>query len=196
MTILLSALLMLAACSTLKSTPPALYDLGPLYVAGTPSEQLNLPSISVAETQAQSWLNNQAIYFRLAYANDQQPRPYAGSRWTMAPTLLFSQRLKSRLAQAGGVVLSASDGALNIPVLRLEADDFTQTFSSADASAAQVVVRASVFNGRTLLAQKTFSRQAPAPSADAAGGVKAFALASDAMIADMMAWLAQLPLKK
>lgn len=196
MTILLSALLMLAACSTLKSTPPALYDLGPLYVAGTPSEQLNLPSISVAETQAQSWLNSQAMYFRLAYANDQQPRPYAGSRWTMAPTLLFSQRLKSRLAQAGGVVLSASDGALNIPVLRLEADDFTQTFSSADASAAQVVVRASVFNGRTLLAQKTFSRQAPAPSADAAGGVKAFALASDAMIADMMAWLAQLPLKK
>lgn len=196
MTILLSALLMLTACSTLKSTPPALYDLGPLYVAGTPSAPLNLPPISVAETQAQSWLNSQAMYFRLAYANDQQPRPYAGSRWTMAPTLLFSQRLKSRLAQAGGVVLSASDGALNIPVLRLEADDFTQTFSSADASAAQVVVRASVFNGRTLLAQKTFSRQAPAPSADAAGGVKAFARASDAVIADMMAWLAQLPLKK
>jgi len=189
--------LVLAGCVSIgQSAPPTLYDLGPLHAAGAASVPLNLPPISVAETQAQSWLNNHAMYFRLAYANDQQPRPYADSRWAMAPTLLFSQRLKARLAQAGGVVLSASDGATNIPLLRLEADDFMQTFSSADLSIAQVVIRASVFNGRTLMAQKTFSRQAPAPSADAAGGVKAFALASDAVIADMMAWLAQLPLNK
>jgi cholesterol transport system auxiliary component len=189
--------LVLAGCSSIeKSAPPTLYDLGPLHTAGTAPVQLNLPPISIAETEAQSWLNNQAMYFRLAYANDQQPRPYAGSRWTMTPALLFSQRLKARLAQAGGVVLSASDGAADIPLLRLEADDFTQTFPSPDLSTAQVVMRASVFNGRTLMTQKTFSRQAPAPSADAAGGVKAFALASDAMIADMMAWLAQLPLNK
>jgi cholesterol transport system auxiliary component len=53
-----------------------------------------------------------------------------------------------------------------------------------------------VLNGRRLLAQKTFTRQAPAPTADASGGARALADASEAVIADMVTWLAGLPLKK
>ena len=136
------------------------------------------------------------IYFRLAYANEQQPRPYASSRWAMPPAQLFGQRLKSRLAQAGGVVLAAADGAINVPLLRVEADDFTQIFSSPAQSGAHIALRASVFDGRALVAQKSFMHQAPAPSPDAAGGAKAMVAASDAVITDMMGWLASLTLKK
>jgi cholesterol transport system auxiliary component len=198
MLIMLSAFA-LAGCTIMRPTsaPPTLYDLGPLRaatIAGTP--QSNLPAISIAEIRTPIWLDSQAMYYRLAYANDQQPRPYAGSRWATPPVLLFSQRLKLQLAQAGGVVLSAADGAINIPVLHIEADDFTQTFSSPEQSLVQVAVRASVFNGRTLVAQKTLIRQVPAPSADAAGGARALASASDAVIAEMIAWLSQLPTKK
>jgi hypothetical protein len=39
-------------------------------------------------------------------------------------------------------------------------------------------------------------KQMPAATADATGGVDALADASDAVIADMMKWLAQLPLKR
>jgi cholesterol transport system auxiliary component len=35
----------------------------------------------------------------------------------------------------------------------------------------------------------------PAPTADAAGGVAALAQASDAVIGDMLQWLATLPMK-
>jgi cholesterol transport system auxiliary component len=184
------------ACAT-KSEPLSLYDLGPLRAASsgqTPTS--GLPTLSIAEVNAPAWLDSPMMYFRLAYANDQQPRPYASSRWTMPPAQLFGQRLKSRLAQAGAVVLSAADGAANLPLLRIEADDFTQIFDSPGQSSAQIALRASVFNGRTLVAQKSFLQQTPAPSADAAGGAKALVTASDAVIVEMMGWLATLPLKK
>jgi cholesterol transport system auxiliary component len=93
-------------------------------------------------------------------------------------------------------VLSASDGATNVPVLRIAADDFTQVFTSSGQSIAQISVRASMLNGRTLVAQKTFTKQMPAPTADASGGVRALADTCDAIIIDMMNWLAGLPLKK
>src|SRR6185436_19799962 len=120
-------------------------------------------------------LDSPLMFFRLNYANDRQPRAYANSRWTMAPAQLFGQRLKSRLAQAGGIVLPAADGAANVPLLRIETDDFTQTFDGPAHSSAQIALRATVFNARTMTAQKTFVKQVPAPSADAAGGARALA---------------------
>lgn len=190
------ALIDAATNASARQEAPALFDLGPVRTVQGGDAGAALPPLSVAEVMTPAWLDGPMIYYRLAYANDQQPRPYANSRWSMPPARLFNQRLKSRLAQAGGVVLSAGDGASNTPVLRIEADDFTQTFQSAGQSSGQVAMRASVFNGRTLLAQKTFIREASAPSADAAGGVRALASAGDAVIADMMVWLGTLPLKK
>lgn len=190
----------LSGCATRTETQ-TLYDLGPLRSATADSAapaaaSAPLPALSVAEVNAPAWLDSPLIFFRLSYANDQQPRPYANSRWTMPPAQLFGQRLKSRLAQAGGIVLAAADGAANVPLLRIEADDFTQSFDGPAQSGVHIAMRASVFNVRTLVAQKTFVRQAAAPSADAAGGARALAVASDALIGDMIAWLAALPIKK
>jgi cholesterol transport system auxiliary component len=200
----------LTGCAT-RADPATLYDLGPLWAEaggnvtagtggttapGAAAASARLPALSVAEVNAPAWLDSSLMFFRLNYANDQQPRAYANSRWTMAPAQLFGQRLKSRLAQAGGIVLPAADGAANVPLLRIEADDFTQTFDSPAHSNAQIALRATVFNARTMTAQKTFVKQVPAPSADAAGGARALAEASDALIADMIAWLAALPLQK
>jgi cholesterol transport system auxiliary component len=188
--------LLLGGCTFIpRQEPSALYDLGPLRAAPA-SPALALPAITVAEVHAPVWLETPQMYYRLTYVNAQHPQSYSSSRWTMPPVLLFGQRVKSRLAQAGGIVLSAQDGAANVPVLRIEADDFTQHFTAPGQSMAQVSVRASVFNGRSLLAQKTFTRQAPAPTPDAVGGAKALSEASDAVIDDMMSWLAGLQLKK
>lgn len=187
----------LLGAGTTKSEPPALYDLGTLHVAPSGSTApAGVPPLSIAEVNTPAWLDSPMMYFRLAYANEQQPRPYAASRWAMPPAQLFGQRLKSRLAQAGGVVLSAADGAANVALLRIEADDFTQVFDGPGQSSARIALRATVFEGRTLVAQKSFLQQAPAPSPDAAGGARALMAASDAVITDMMAWLAALPLKK
>lgn len=188
------AIALVAGCAS-KIDAPTQYDLGLLPPAAATAAPA-LPAVSLADVNAPAWLDNNMMYFRLAYANQLQPRPYAGSRWTMPPAQLFQQRLKSRLAQAGGTVLALSDAALNIPVLRIDMDDFTQTFDTPSHSLATLQVRASLFNGRTLLAQKSFSRQAATPSADAAGAASAFVAANDGVIDDLMGWLATVAPKK
>lgn len=193
----LSVLAMLSACSVVSRPDAAmLYDLGPLRTQpASSSPSTSLPSLSIADIQVPAWLDSSLIFYRLNYANEQQPRPYAQARWSMPPGQLLQQHLKSRIAQAGGAVLSPAAAAPNVPVLRIEADDFTQIFSSPAQSVGQVSLRASVFRERTLIAQRSFVRQAPAPAADAAGGVRALADAGDAALGDMIAWLATLNLK-
>jgi cholesterol transport system auxiliary component len=55
-------------------------------------------------------------------------------------------------------------------------------------------VRATLTQGGRVIDQRSFAAQAAAPSADASGGARALAAASDDLIAQMSAWLAALPL--
>jgi cholesterol transport system auxiliary component len=184
----------LAACSAVKpAKTPGLYDFGPLPALTAPAG--TLPPVSIADVRMPAWLDRPLMYYRLAYADTQQARPYADSRWTMSPGALFGQRLKAGIAQAGGIALSATDSAANVPVVRIDVDDFTQVFSSPSSSVARIALRASVFNGRTLVAQKTFIHEAPAESADAAGGAHAFATAGDTVIREIILWLSSLPIR-
>jgi cholesterol transport system auxiliary component len=178
----------LAACA-IRPAPPSLYDLGPLPHATTQSPAPTLPALSVADVQAPAWLDEQHMFYRLEYINALQPHAYAGSRWTMTPAALVTQRLRSRIAQAGGVVATPADGA-SLPVLRVELDDFSQIFPDAQHSHARVALRASLVRGRMLLAQRSVARDMPAPSADADGGAAAMSAATDAAIDEIIAWLA------
>lgn len=191
----LVAIALVAGCAS-KVDAPTQYDLGLLPATAAATAASALPAISLADVNAPAWLDNNMMYFRLAYANQQQPRPYANSRWTMPPAQLFQQRLKTRVAQAGGTVLAMSDAALNVPLLRIDLDDFTQTFDTPSHSLATLQIRASLFNGRILLAQKSFSRQMATSSADAAGAASAFVAANDGVIDDLMSWLATVAPKK
>ncbi len=176
---------LLSGCAS-KGEVATLYDFGPLHAA---SNVTQVPAISIAEVNSPAWLDGTLMFYRLAYTNELQPRPYANSRWTMTPSQLLGHRLKGRIAQGGGAVLSAIDGASNLPLLRVEIDDFSQSFESAKSSTALVTVRASLFQGRSLVAQKTFSQTTTTASADAAGGARALAASSDALITDIIAWL-------
>jgi len=191
-----AALLFSAALAGCASDAPrsALLDLGP--VRSQQAATAPLPAISLADVQAPAWLDSQMMFYRLDYANDLQPRAYSASRWTMPPAQLFALRLKSSLSRAGGTVIAASDGAINVPILRLEIDEFSQHFESGSKSHGEVAIRASLFDGRILRAQKLFVQKTPATSADAQGGAAALAAASDAVIVDMSTWLSTLPPKR
>lgn len=192
--LLVSACAFLEGCSAIRTTPQVVFDLG---VPAPLRHNTGLPPMFVAEPSVAPWLDSFEIYYRLAYANDHQLRPYTNSRWSMPPLQLFEQRLKFRLAEAGGQVLSASENANNVPlVLHIDADDFTHVFDSPEHSSGQIAMRVSLFDHRNLAAQKTFSRQSAAPSNDAAGGARALSDACDALIADILQWLSELSLKK
>jgi cholesterol transport system auxiliary component len=185
----------LAGCGIApKAERSSQFDLG---VAASPVQDLPaLPPVSIAEISTPNWLDRPLMYYRLNYDDPLQLRTYANSRWTMSPSQLISQRIKQRITQAGGVALALTDGANTVPVLRIEADDFSQVFDAPDKSASRIVLRASVYRGRALLGQKTVARSVPALTADAAGGAQAQAAATDAAARDLILWLATLPLKQ
>ncbi|QBC30416.1 ABC-type transport auxiliary lipoprotein family protein [Pandoraea sp. XY-2] len=137
---------------------------------------------------APSWLDVDTIYYRLPSSDGDQARGYANSRWLASPARLFGDRLRAALS-VDRPVLAAGDPTA-APALRVEIEEFAQYFDSASTSHGVVQVRATLFDGPKLLAQTTLRAQAPAASADAAGGTRALAAASDAVQTQLIQWLA------
>jgi len=165
--------------SRVGAAPPAIAPAAAIY-----------PALVLTDVTGNPAFDNERMYYRLNYADPLQARPYANSRWTTTPLQLLTQRFKSRVGQAGIKVLSATDASTGVPLLRIDVDDFTHTFESTASSYGEVVMRASLFQGRTLIDQHTFSRKVAAVTADAGGGARALAQATDAVAAEMIAWLA------
>jgi cholesterol transport system auxiliary component len=195
--IIAACALALCGCASNKSEPATQFDFGPaLSPAATaaPAPLGQLGPVVVTDVTGSSALDNERMFYRLSYADAQQARSYANNRWSASPLQLLTQRLKTRIGQAGAKVLSETDAATGIPILRVDVDDFIQDFSGVGQSAGLVAVRASVFQGHALVDQKTFARATSATSADAAGGARALAASTDAVAADIAAWLATLNL--
>ncbi len=188
-----AAALLLGACAT-KGVPTTQFDFGPLPApVSAPASASNIGAIIVADVTGPAALDTERMQYRLLYADARQSKPYAYNQWTSTPSQLLTQRIKARMAQAGVKVLSTTDAAASPTVLRMEVEDFAQNFDTATSSKGVLRLRASVFRNHHLVDQQTFERSAPAPTADAAGGARALADASDAVAADVLSWLAALP---
>ena len=79
-------------------------------------------------------------------------------------------------------------------MLKVDIEDFSQIFDAEKSSRGVVQLRATLIGrdatGATvLLGQKAFGVQAPAPSADAAGGARAIAMATDQALQQLNGWL-------
>jgi cholesterol transport system auxiliary component len=195
--LLACAALLLAGCASEKVQTNTTFDFGPATLAGTPPAALGpVGAVVVTDVTGLAALDNERMAYRLNYADPLQARVYSHSRWSATPLQMVTQRLKTRIAQSGTKVLSATDASDGVAILRTDVDDFTHSFDSQSQSYGQLVLRASLFQGHKLIDQKTFSRKSPAASADAAGGARALAAATDGVAADIVAWLATLPARK
>lgn len=185
----LVAALLLTACILPEAVVrPQSYDFGPP-PAVTTQTVASAVVVQVTDVQAPRGMDGNYVQYRLAYADAQALKPYASSRWAMAPTQLLTQRLKQRLALQGSMV--SSGDALSVLLLKTELEQFDQVFDSPTASRGVVRLRASLIKDRKLLAQQTFSVDQPAETADAAGGVRALTLASDALLDALSAWVVE-----
>jgi cholesterol transport system auxiliary component len=189
---LAASALLLAGCASNKAAQESTtYDFG---TAGAqqaaPPSAPAVPALVVMDATGPAALENERMYYRLNYADALQARTYANSRWASSPLQMVTQRFKTRLAQSGMKVLTATDASTGVPLLRVEVDDFVHAFSGVAQSEGQLTLRASLFNDHRLVDQRTFSRSTPAASADAPGGARALAASTDAVAADILAWLA------
>ena len=200
----LLAALLLAGCGALpdKPTRATLYDFGPGPTtaparAGTPA----LQPLALADIDANSRLDGTQMLYRLGYADANEVRPYGQSRWSQAPAQLLRQRLREALAVTRPVLgpeesatIARTEG--RVPdTLRVTLEEFSHFFDSPSTSVGLIRVHATLIRtapgGDRVLAQRSFTAQQPAPSNDAPGGVKALAAASDAVVADIVAWVNQ-----
>lgn len=193
----LAGTLALTGCGTF-APPPAratIYDFGPPPASTTVAPAGTGTPMALGDVDAPSALDNLAVLYRLGYADAQQPRPYAQARWSMAPAQLVRQRLRDQLSQTRPVLNPGEATAQR--TLRIELEEFNQWFESPSASTGRVRLRATLLettpNGEKLLAQRNITTQRPAPSADAAGGVRALTAATDAAINELDQWLAAQP---
>jgi cholesterol transport system auxiliary component len=202
---------LIAGCGALPEKPArsTLYDFGPGLVAPAPAPAVAgtaasaLPLLALAEVESSARLEGTQVLYRLAYADANELRPYAHARWSVAPTQLVYQRLRTALS-ANRTVLATEESATlaraqgsRPGTLRVSLDEFTHYFESPSSSAGLVRLRATLVQGTAggdrVIAQRSFIARRPAPSADAAGGVKALAAASDAAVAEIAAWVDAAP---
>lgn len=189
--------LIVSGCASQKGQPTTQFDFGPALAATATAAPSGAPAaIVVTDVTGSSALDSERMFYRLSYADAMQARTYAHSRWTANPLQLMTQRIKTRIGQSGARVLSETDASLGIPLLRIDVDEFVHDFAGVAQSSGQVAVRASVFRGHTLVDQRSFVRSTPAASADAAGGARALATSTDAVAADIVAWLGTLDLNR
>lgn len=175
-----------SACAT--PVVPQQFDFGSAATT-TVTGDLSKMRLLLAEIQVPISLESNTMHYRLQYENAQELRPYSQSRWSMPPAQLIKQRIKAQINRGGGAVLSTNDGVKNLPLLKLELEEFSQHFSSPTQSQVQLRWRASLISNNQLLAQKIFLAQAPCDSADAKGGASAMPRAADLAIAELIDWL-------
>lgn len=197
----------LAGCGALPDKPAraTLYDFGPGTIAApapAPSARAaDLPTIALAEIEANARLDGTQLLYRLGYADANELRPYGQSRWSLPPAQLLRQRLREGLS-ARRMVLEPEESATlaraegKVPdTLRLALEEFGQYFDSPSSSVGVVRLHATLIRrtpgGDQVLAQRSFVSRKPAPTSDAAGGVKALASASDGLVAELVNWVDQ-----
>lgn len=197
--------LVLSGCGALPDKPQraTLYDFGPEPIAQVAANAPRHAPLALPDLEANARLDGTAVLYRLAYADANVLRAYGQARWSLAPAALLRQRLRDALAQQRTVVEPAESAALartsgaRPETLRLTLEAFNQEFDAPASSFGVVRVRATLTQrstgGDKVLGQRVFTERSPAPSADAPGGVRALAAASDAVVAGVVQWVDALP---
>jgi cholesterol transport system auxiliary component len=166
----------------------AVYDFG---TAAIPAgRQVLTKTLVVHEVSAPAWMDTPSIFYRLAYRDAARTHAYANSRWVMPPGALLGARLRQRLAAVSSAGIVLPQTAIRTEyALRVELEEFTQVFDTADRSRALARLRATFSGPRGLVGQRTFSAEKQTATPDSEGGVRALAGASDEAIDQLIEWL-------
>lgn len=179
--------MLLVSCATPQAPAlKAVYDFGPVIHPQPAQTSVRKNTLALPELETSGSLDSPALLYRLQYADAHQLRPYAQARWSVPPAHLVRLRLRDALA-AQGPVAGYEGGASD--VLRVDLDEFSHVFESAEKSSGVIRLRVSLLRQDRLTAQTVVLASAPAPSQDAAGGVRALTAATDEAVRQLVVWL-------
>ena len=189
-----ATVLVLSGCAVGTAQPRvAVYDFGPGSLTAATAPAKRLGTIILMDVDAVGALEGNALMYRLGYSEAQQLRPYAQARWGMPPAQLLRQRLREHLSQRRAVLAPGDAPPGSQPTLRVELDEFSHYFDSPTSSVGLVRARATLVflasGGERVALQTSLSARQPADTADAVGGTRALALASETLLVQLDQWL-------
>lgn len=189
-TVFLTALL--TGCTLLPTkelTTVAIYDLGPAPITAPQSVLSSPATIQLSAITAPTWLDTQAIHYRLAYHDPARVYTYAVSRWNAPPAELLTERFRQYFS--GKNAHYPRDRIAANYSLKISLTEFTQIFNSPDSSQVVIQLHAYLYEPYTHapIAQQSFLRKQDTQTADAAGAVAAFIVVSDNMLNELVQWL-------
>ncbi len=188
--------ILLAGCTLMPKAPAPtfVYDLGPVPVTAPESARSPSATIRITDISAPVWLDTEAIHYRLAYYDPARIYTYANSRWAAPPAKLLTEYLRQYFADHP--VSSPPDNSKHShapanQLLQIDLDEFMQVFDTQNSSRVVIRLRAFLYvpGMRQPAAQRSFTIAQPAQTADAAGAVAAFILASDNLRNELVQWL-------
>jgi cholesterol transport system auxiliary component len=185
-----SAAFLLTACGgggALRE--PAYFDLGGVAAKRATTIAIPLRGIDV---QAPSWLAGASMQYRLSYADGARRQAYSESRWVAPPAELLESSLRRGMA-TDRIESGVATGVAGCQ-LKLDLDEFIQVFESPNESRAVIEGRVMLLaaQGNSVVARRVLTLSKPAATADARGGVAAFAMLGNDAVNEITAWLNQL----
>ncbi len=174
-----------------RRVAPHVYDLGQPASGGQGTPRVDV-ALLVPAFGSPAWLDTTGITYRLAYEDPTRVRTYADSRWVDTPALLLTEQLRNRLAAVARRVVDPGDGTRSDYALRVDVEDFSQTFDAPGRSRVRALIRASLVDLGThdVQAQATFQRERQA-APNASGAAAALADASRELLDNVLDWTAQ-----
>ena len=170
---MLIAALLLGGCAGAEKAPVKTYDLG----AEAPGAKL--PALRAVTVRAPMPFDGVDMYYRLAFRDGTEIASFAQSRWAAPPAELVRRQL-----------LRALPATLSVPcALEVELQDFSQRFSSPEASEARIELRAWLATPGGRVAARSFSVAEPNAGANAASGAGALARAAERAIGELSGWI-------
>lgn len=167
-----AVLMLLAGCGGNAADPtPRAFDLG----IGAPTAKF--PSLRVA-SRAVAPFDTAQMYYRLAWRNPAEIADYSHSQWAAPPAELLRKQ----------VLRSAGEGAGKC-TLEIEVQEFTQVFTSKEASEARIEARVVLATGTARIASRGFTVVETGGGGEAAAGAAAMARAADRALSELAAWV-------
>jgi len=170
-------LVALAGCGgNAAELTPRTFDLG----FAAPAAKF--PALRAASVRGIAPFDDVQMYYRLAWRHSSELADYAHSRWAAPPAELLRKQL-----------LRATGEGVGKCGLEIELQEFTQVFSSKEASEARIELRVLLTNSAARVAARGLTVTEPGAGADAAAGAAAMARATERLVKELADWVTAQP---